>query len=255
MQKRPRRRAAHLNWRMTFPRSDAERWDAHAQTLHRVALAAARPSGPTLFDDLVREMTESLGAAAGLVAVFTDDTQTRVRTVASRLDGRPLPGFEYDLAGTPCEQVVGTEFRHVSAGMAAQFSGSSLFASKGMDSYSAFPLCDSHGDRVGLLAAMGRAPFADIALAEAVLKIVGSRIVGDLTRATGRPLRAADSVRVALPAYLSCDRGDGYQVPEVQDLCHNRNSAPRAVDLLRTYLVDSLHRTVTPPPPGRINRR
>jgi 2',3'-cyclic-nucleotide 2'-phosphodiesterase (5'-nucleotidase family) len=86
-------------------------------------------------------------------------------------------------------------------------------------------------------------------------KPAGSRIVGDLTRATGRPLRAADSVRVALPAYLSCDRGDGYQVPEVQDLCHNRNSAPRAVDLLRTYLVDSLHRTVTPPPPGRINRR
>ena len=192
MQKRPRRRAAHLNWRMTFPRSDAERWDAHAQTLHRVALAAARPSGPTLFDDLVREMAESLGAAAGLVAVFTDDTQTRVRTVASRLDGRPLPGFEYDLAGTPCEQVVGTEFRHVSAGMAAQFSGSSLFASKGMDSYSAFPLCDSHGDRVGLLAAMGRAPFADIALAEAVLKIVGSRIVGELERsATEGVLRAA----------------------------------------------------------------
>jgi 2',3'-cyclic-nucleotide 2'-phosphodiesterase (5'-nucleotidase family) len=86
-------------------------------------------------------------------------------------------------------------------------------------------------------------------------KPAGSRIVGDLTRATGRPLRAADSLRVALPAYLSCDRGDGYQVPEVQDLCHNRNSAPRAVDLLRTYLVDSLHRTVTPPPPGRINRR
>jgi len=86
-------------------------------------------------------------------------------------------------------------------------------------------------------------------------KPAGSRIVGDLTRATGRPLRAADSVRVALPAYLSCDRGDGYQVPEVQDLCHNRNSAPRTVDLLRTYLVDSLHRTVTPPPPGRINRR
>jgi hypothetical protein len=177
---------------MTFPRGDTERWDAHAQTLYQVALAAARPSCTTLFDDLLREVTESIGAEAGLIAVFTDDSQTRVRTDASRLDGRSLPSFEYDLAGTPCEQVVGTEFRHVSAGMAAQFSASSLFASKGMDSYSAYPLCDSQGDRVGLLAAMGRGPFADIALAEAVLKIVGSRVVGELDRsATEGVLRAA----------------------------------------------------------------
>ena len=53
-----------------------------------------------------------------------------------------------------------------------------------MDSYAAFPLCDSHGDRLGLLAVMDRAPLADVALAEAVLKIIGSRIAAELERST-----------------------------------------------------------------------
>ncbi|HSC63594.1 MAG TPA: PAS domain S-box protein [Caldimonas sp.] len=166
--------------------------DRHAQTLHRVALAAARPSSPTLFDDLVGEMAESLGAAAGLVAVFTDDTQERVRTAASLLDGKRLTPFEYAIAGTPCEQVVGSEFRHVVSGLAVEFQASSLFAAKGMDSYAAFPLCDSHGERLGLLAVMDRAPLADVDLAEAVLKIIGSRIAAELERsATEGVLRTA----------------------------------------------------------------
>ncbi len=83
----------------------------------------------------------------------------------------------------------------------------------------------------------------------------GGRIVGSLNRPNGRALEPSDSVRVALPAYLACNGGDGYQVPEAQDVCSSRNAAPRAVDLLKTYLTDSLHRTVTPPPLGRIVRR
>ena len=172
-------------------------WERHAQTLHRVALAAARPTSPTLFDDLVREMAESLGASAGLVAVFTDETQARVRTAASLLDGRRLPPFEYAIAGTPCEQVVGSEFRHVISGLADEFQESSLFAAKGMDSYAAFPLCDSHGDRLGLLAAMDRAPLADVALAEAVLKIIGSRIAAELERSTTEGVLRAAALAVS----------------------------------------------------------
>src|SRR5881394_1004144 len=172
-------------------------WDRHAQTLHRVALAAARAPGPTLFDDLVREMADSLGASAGLVAVFTDDSQQSVRTAAALLDGKRLVPFEYAIAGTPCEQVVGSEFRHVASGLAVEFQASSLFAAKGMDSYAAFPLCDSHGQRLGLLAVMDRAPLGDVALAEAVLKIIGSRIAAELERSTTEAVLRAAALAVS----------------------------------------------------------
>jgi PAS domain S-box-containing protein len=169
---------------MATPVDGPASWDPHARTLHRVALAAARPSSPALFAELVREMADSLGASAGLIAVFTDETRTRVRTVTALLDGRLLTPFEYALAGTPCEQVVGSEFRHVARGLMHDYRASSLFAAKGMDSYAAYPLCDSHGERLGLLATMDREPLADVALAEAVLKIIGSRITAELERTT-----------------------------------------------------------------------
>jgi hypothetical protein len=165
-----------------------------------VALAAARPPSPALIGELVGEMTASLGASAGLVAVFTDETQARVRTMAALLDGSPLAPFEYALAGTPCEQVVGPDLRHVERGLAKKFRGGSLFATEGMDSYAAYPLCDSQGERLRLLAAMDREPFADVALAEAVLKIIGSGIAAELERSTTEGLFEASGKGVPITA-------------------------------------------------------
>ena len=86
-------------------------------------------------------------------------------------------------------------------------------------------------------------------------KPAGSRVTGDPVLANNRPLGAKETVRVALPAYLACNGGDGYQVPEAQGACAESNTAPRAIDLLTTYLADSLHGAITPPAPGRITRR
>jgi len=169
----------------TVPLSTVEpkHWDRDAQTLRRVALAAALRSSPELFENLVRETAASLQVAVAFVAVYADEARTRLRSVAGVLDGRPLRPFEYPLEGTPCAQVVGTEFRFVERGMAREFKSGTIFAAKSMDSYAAYPLCDGNGFQLGLLVAMDRQPIADAALAEAVLKIVGSRIAVELERA------------------------------------------------------------------------
>ena len=68
--------------------------------------------------------------------------------------------------------------------MAHEFKSGTIFAAKGMDSYAAYPLCDGNGFQLGLLVAMDRRPMPDAALAEAVLKIIGSRIAVELERAS-----------------------------------------------------------------------
>jgi len=83
----------------------------------------------------------------------------------------------------------------------------------------------------------------------------GNRIVGEIMRANGRPIGPKEALSVALPAYLACKGGDGYQVPESAPACGTRDSAPRAVDLLTAFLSDSLHGTVVPAAGGRITRQ
>jgi PAS domain S-box-containing protein len=171
---------------------EPKHWDRDAQTLRRVALAAALRASPELFQNLVRETADSLQVAVAFVAVYADEAHAHLRSVAGVLDGKVLRPFEYPLEGTPCAQVVGTEFRFVECGMAQEFRSGTIFAAKGMDSYAAYPLCDGNGFQLGLLVAMDRQPIRDAALAEAVLKIVGSRIAVELERAgTDAILRSA----------------------------------------------------------------
>jgi 2',3'-cyclic-nucleotide 2'-phosphodiesterase (5'-nucleotidase family) len=80
----------------------------------------------------------------------------------------------------------------------------------------------------------------------------GKRLVGEVRRGSGGTIAPADTVRVAIPVYPACEGGDGYQVPEAAPACADRDSAPRAADLLMKYVSDSLRGVVSAPAAGRI---
>ena len=167
---------------------------AQLQSLRRVALAVAHPGGPSLFDDLVHELAAALDAAVVFVAVFADDAGRVLQTLAARMDGAPMPNFDYPVEGSPCAHVIGRQFRYVARGMAPEFPPDTLFRGAEMDSYAAFPLNDSSGEALGLLVAMDRQPIAggDAEHAEAMLKIVAGRVAAEIERTrTDEVLRSA----------------------------------------------------------------
>ncbi|HUG23408.1 PAS domain S-box protein, partial [Piscinibacter sp.] len=183
---------------------ELEKLNTQLHSLRRVALAVAHPGGESFFDDLVRELADALGVAAVFVAVFADHTHAVMRTLAARLDGRALKNFDYPLDGSPCRHVVGRDFRYVGQGVAAEFRPGPTFGAEGMDSYAAYPLLDSGGQRLGLLVAMDRHPIAggDPAHAEAMLKIVAGRLAAEMERS-----RTDEAWRSAALA-VSAARGD-----------------------------------------------
>lgn len=164
--------------------------------LRRIALAVARPGGEAPFAMLVDELSEALQVATAFVAVFADDSGQTLRTLAARLDGQLLADFDYPLAGSPCAQVVGRDFRYVARGVAAEFRPGTIFAAKGMDSYAAYPLHGGDGKPLGLLVAMDREPIAagDADHAEAMLKVVALRAAAEIERhATAEALRRSEA--------------------------------------------------------------
>ena len=80
----------------------------------------------------------------------------------------------------------------------------------------------------------------------------GSRIRGDLRRPAGAVIQPQDSLRVAIPVYPACEGGDGYDIPEAKPACAAREAAPRAADLLTSYVGDSLGGQVAAPSGDRI---
>jgi 5'-nucleotidase/UDP-sugar diphosphatase len=83
----------------------------------------------------------------------------------------------------------------------------------------------------------------------------GTRVAGQLTNSDNRLIATTDCVLVAMPTYLACAGGDGYNVPEAAGACAAAARAPRAADLLAEHIAERLGGRVTPPPGGRITQR
>jgi 5'-nucleotidase / UDP-sugar diphosphatase len=109
-----------------------------------------------------------------------------------------------------------------------------------------------HGVSSGILGTGGFLQISGLSFTFDPSKPSGSRLVGDIRRPSGRTLAPKDSVRVAFGVYSACEGGDGYSVPEAETACANRESAPRAVDLLIQYIADSLKGRIETPHNSRV---
>jgi PAS domain S-box-containing protein len=162
--------------------------------LRRAALAVSSAGGENVFEKLARSLAEILEVQAVLIAVFVDAGRSRMRTLATCLDGRILKNFEYELARTPCKGVVGREFRFAPSGVHAEFAPGTMFSALGFDSYTAYTLNDAGGTQLGLIAAMDRRPLSNAELTEAMLKIFAVRAAAEVERArTEEALRRSEA--------------------------------------------------------------
>ncbi|CAG0944610.1 two-component system, NarL family, sensor histidine kinase EvgS [Gammaproteobacteria bacterium] len=157
------------------------------QSLRRIALAVARPSGPAMHAELVRELAEALAVPLVFAAVFEDGARTTLRTLAAQLDGRPLAPRSFLLVDAPAASVpsgIGAGFRYLPTGAAHEWPAATVFGADGLDAGAACPLADSTGAPIGLLVAMNAQAIAggDAQHTEAMLKLVAGRLSAGIER-------------------------------------------------------------------------
>ncbi|HXV07131.1 MAG TPA: PAS domain S-box protein, partial [Burkholderiales bacterium] len=173
---------------LAFTRDITQRKQAE-EALRNAALAVSSVEGDSAFEDLVRQLAATVGADLAFVARFVDGDASRMRTLAAWVDGKLVGNYEYSLAGTPCESVVGRQFLFFGSGVQQVF----RVDAPGIDSYAAFPLFDMQGRSVGLIAVADRKPMKDPALIESVLKIFAARAASEIERKDAeRELRASE---------------------------------------------------------------
>src|SRR5262249_35459446 len=90
------------------------------------------------------------------VAEFT--TPPRVRTLAYWSRDRLIDNVEWDVTGTPCEDVVRGNLCHYPSGVKDRFPDDSSLVEWGIESYLGVPLCDARGDHLGHLAIFDERP-------------------------------------------------------------------------------------------------
>ncbi|MBX9580306.1 MAG: sigma 54-interacting transcriptional regulator [Gemmataceae bacterium] len=130
------------------PKSPREEVD----TLRAIVEGTARHTGDEFFRALVRNLSRATGVPNAFVAEFAG-SDTRVRTLAYWRAGALAPNAEWDLPGTPCEDVLRGGVCHHPTGVAEKFPND-----PGVESYFGVPLREAGGAVLGHLAVYNDRP-------------------------------------------------------------------------------------------------
>lgn len=155
---------------------------AHEALLFNVAQGVAAQTGENFFRSLVNHLAGALGADFAFAGELIPDQLSRVRTVAAVQDHQAAGNFEYDLAGSPCAEVVSLGSCVFPRDAARLFPADLMLAEIRIEAYVGHALVDSAGRPLGIIAVMFRSPLEDTQLAENMLRIFAVRAAAELER-------------------------------------------------------------------------
>lgn len=138
--------------------------------------AISHLSGGDFIYNALEALVRALHVKCALVSVVDEKSLERARTVAVVLDGERQPNFVYDLAGTPCANVVGERACFYPGNVAALFPDDKILADMGAQAYWGAPLRSSRGDVIGLMAVVHEAPLVESEKSYSILSMYAQRI-------------------------------------------------------------------------------
>lgn len=157
---------------------------AELSALRAIVEGTAQATGEDFFKCLVQNLSLATGVSSAFVAEFAA-SNTRVRTLAYWSDGVQLPQQEWDLPGTPCEDVFRGDLCHYPTDVCKRFRDCN-----GIESYLGVPLRDARGMVLGHLAIHDSAPMPAEPRLLFTFRIFAARAAAELDR-----LRAEQRVR------------------------------------------------------------
>ncbi|MES9852652.1 MAG: PAS domain S-box protein [Candidatus Thiodiazotropha sp. L084R] len=150
------------------------------EVLRQSALGVSAAHGEEIFNSLVMYLSKAIGADYALIGVLENGDEIRTRALCAH--GHIEQNITYQLEGSPCQNVVGQQFRFYPEGIQQQFPEDRLLQDIEMESYAAIPLSDTSGEILGLLAVLHGRSLQDEVLIESILQIFAGRAASELER-------------------------------------------------------------------------
>ncbi len=152
------------------------------RVLHSIAAGTSAAVGPDFFACLVRNVAETLGVRYVVVVEHLDSPPTRVRALAFWMGDHLVEDFEYDLAGTPCQEVAGGASSFYARDLQRRFPDDRELVRLGAHSYCGIPLIGTTAPVIGHLAVLDVAPLAWDPCELPALPIFAARAAAELER-------------------------------------------------------------------------
>jgi PAS domain S-box-containing protein len=182
-----------------------------AEALFRLA-DWTNTTGEAYFRGLVRGLADVLSVRWVYLSRLHPELPNHAQVVAGWSDGEPAPSISYDLAGTPCAEVLTGAACFYRTGVAELFPLDQMLTDMGVVSYAGTPLRGDDGIAKGLLTVMHDRPLEPST--RALLGLVAGRAAAELERSrVEAQLRHSDEqvhfLTESTPALLWSTTADG----------------------------------------------
>src|SRR5262249_38307194 len=153
---------------------------AELDALRAIVEGTAGHTGDEFFRSLVRHLAAAVGTRYAFVAVFAAGTKARTLAFWSR--DRIGENIEWDVVGTPCEDVVRGNLCHYPDGVSRRFPNDLVSVERGIESYLGVPLVDTQGKHLGHLAVFDDRPMPAEPRKLFIFQIFATRAAAELER-------------------------------------------------------------------------
>lgn len=153
------------------------------RTLRLIVEGTASVTGKDFFRSLVRSLAEALNVRYALISECIDFPPTRVHAFAFWQGNNFGENFEYDLRGTPCEQVINSQgCQYFPEQVQSLFPEEQGLVELQAQSYLGIALVDSAGKLLGHLAVLDDRSMQNESRNKAILEIFAARATAEMDR-------------------------------------------------------------------------
>ena len=150
--------------------------------LRSILEGTATETGERFFQALVKNLSIALGTEGAWVTEYIEESN-KLRALAFWLGGQWVHGYEYDIAGSPCERVIQDScLVHVPENVVALYPGDPELAKFQAVSYLGVPLLDVDGAVLGHLAVLDTRPMPEQPRFQSLFQIFAARAAAEHRR-------------------------------------------------------------------------
>jgi PAS domain S-box-containing protein len=146
------------------------------ESLRTIIEGTAHSTGDDFFRTLVEHLARTIGTRHAFVSEFIPPG--RIRTVAFWSEGKIVANIEYELAGTPCQEVIDGGFCFYPSGLQLKYPETE----PGIESYMGVPLATPDGRILGHLCTLDESPLPNEPRRLALFRIFAARATAELDR-------------------------------------------------------------------------
>ena len=148
--------------------------------LFQVMKGTEKDFGENFLQSVTKALAETLGVDFAFIGSLKKENPVRVKAISFWNKDKYKKPFEYDLAGSPCEEVINKSQKFIPQNVTALYPEDTGLVKLGVESYFGTPIYYSSGKPLGLLVVMDSKPMSESSTSAYILNIFASRIGAEM---------------------------------------------------------------------------